>query len=70
MTHSMKDILAHCDHTLLGVASTWEQIKGACDDAIAFGTASVCIPPSFVRRAKEYVGDRIAVCTVVDLSSS
>ena len=65
MTHSMKDILAHCDHTLLGVASTWEQIKGACDDAIAFGTASVCIPPSFVRRAKEYVGDRIAVCTVV-----
>ena len=60
-----KDILKRCDHTLLGVDSTWEQIKGICDDGIKYGTASVCIPPSFIKRAKEYVGDKLTLCTVI-----
>ena len=60
-----KEIFSKVDHTLLGQASTWEDIKTICDDAIAYGTASVCIPPSFVKRAKEYVGDKMAVCTVI-----
>ncbi len=60
-----KEITRRVDHTLLSQAATWEEIKGICDDAIAYGTASVCIPPSYVKRAKEYVGDRMAVCTVI-----
>ena len=60
-----KKRLSYCDHTLLAQASTWEQIRAICDDGIAFGTASVCIPPSFVKRAKEYVGDKLAICTVI-----
>lgn len=59
------DIYSKVDHTLLTQTATWEEIRSICDDAIAYGTASVCIPPSFVRRAKEYVGDRMAVCTVI-----
>jgi len=58
-------ILAACDHTLLSQAATWEEIRGICDDGIRFGTASVCIPASFVKQAKEYVGDKLAVCTVI-----
>ena len=61
----LKTILSKCDHTLLLQGSTWEQIKGICDDGINFGCASVCIPASFVQRAKEYVGDRLAICTVI-----
>ncbi len=53
------------DHTLLTQTATWSDIKQICDDAIAYKTASVCIPPSFVKRAKEYVGDQMAVCTVI-----
>ena len=60
-----KTIFSTVDHTLLGQASVWEEIKVICDDAIAYGTASVCIPPSFVKRAKDYVGDKMAVCTVI-----
>ncbi len=60
-----KEIYSKVDHTLLGQASVWEEIKVICDDAMAYGTASVCIPPSFVKRAKEYVGDKMAVCTVI-----
>ncbi len=60
-----KEILKHVDHTLLLQGSTWEEIKQICDDAIAYGTASVCIPPSYVKQAKEYVGDKMAVCTVI-----
>lgn len=63
MTH--KDILAKVDHTLLKQDATWEQIRQLCDDAIAYGTASVCIPPCYVRQAKEYCGDRMAICTVI-----
>ena len=60
-----KEIFAAVDHTLLSQTATWEEIKTICDDAIRFATASVCIPPSYVRQAKEYVGDRMAVCTVI-----
>lgn len=60
-----EDILKYCDHTLLAVDSTWEQIKAICDDGIKYGCASVCIPPSFVKRAKEYVGDKLSICTVI-----
>ena len=61
----LKEILAKCDHTLLGQASTWNEIKGICDDGIKYATASVCIPASFVKQAKEYVGDKLAICTVI-----
>lgn len=61
----LKEILSKCDHTLLLQGSTWEEIKGICDDGIKFGCASVCIPASFVKRAKDYVGDRLAICTVI-----
>ena len=61
----IKKILNMVDHTLLKQESTWEQIKEICDDGMKYGTASVCIPPSFVKQAKEYVGDKLAVCTVI-----
>ena len=60
-----KEIVKHVDHTLLTQTATWEEIKQICDDAIAYGTASICIPPSFVKQAKEYVQDRMTVCTVI-----
>ena len=63
MNHS--EILSKVDHTLLAQTATWEQIKTICDDAIKYRAASVCIPPSFVKRAKEYVQDSVAVCTVI-----
>lgn len=61
----LKEILSKVDHTLLSPIATWEQIKEICDDAIRFEVASACIPPSFVKRAKHYVGDRLAICTVI-----
>lgn len=60
-----KEILSKVDHTLLTQTATWEEIKVICDDAIAFGTASVCIPPSYVKQAKEYAGSKMKVCTVI-----
>ncbi len=60
-----KDIFKTVDHTLLTQTATWQDIKQICDDAITYQTASVCIPPSFVKCAKEYVGDRMPVCTVI-----
>jgi len=60
-----QDILALVDHTLLSQTATWEEIKIICDDAIHYQTASVCIPPSYVKAVKEYVGDRMKVCTVI-----
>lgn len=60
-----QEILKRLDHTLLQQTAVWEQIKVLCDEGMEYGTASVCIPPSFVKRAKEYVGDRLAVCTVI-----
>ena len=61
----LKDILAKCDHTLLAQTATWEEIKAICDDGMKYATASVCIPASFVKQAKEYVGEKLAICTVV-----
>ena len=61
----LKDILAKCDHTLLAQTATWEEIKAICDDGMKYATASVCIPASFVKQAKEYVGDKLAICTVI-----
>lgn len=59
------EIYRRVDHTLLAQGATWDQIRGICDDALEYGTASVCIPPSYVKRAKEYVGSRMQVCTVI-----
>ncbi len=61
----LKEILAKCDHTLLAQTATWAEIKGICDDGMKYATASVCIPASFVKQAKEYVGHRLAICTVI-----
>ena len=61
----LKQILNKVDHTLLAQAATWEEIRALCDDAVTYGTASVCIPASYVRQAKEYLGDKMAVCTVI-----
>jgi deoxyribose-phosphate aldolase len=61
----IKDMLSKVDHTLLGVDGTWDQIRELCEDAMKYQTASVCIPPSFVKRAKAYVGVRMRVCTVI-----
>lgn len=61
----IREIVSKVDHTVLAPETTWAQVRALCDDAVAFGTASVCIPPAFVTRAKEYVGDRMAVCTVI-----
>ena len=61
----LKEILSKCDHTLLSPSATWDEIKVICDDGIKYGTASVCIPASFVKRAKEYAGDKLAICTVI-----
>ena len=58
-------ILDIVDHTLLKQESTWEQIRVICDDGMKYNTASVCIPPAFVKAAKEYVGDKLAICTVI-----
>lgn len=59
------EILSKVDHTLLSQTATWEEIKQICDDAVRFGVASVCIPPSYVRAVKEYLDDRMVVCTVI-----
>ena len=61
----LKEILSKCDHTLLQQQSTWAEIKAICDDGMKYATASVCIPASFVKQAKEYVGDKLAICTVI-----
>ncbi|MBQ4313569.1 MAG: deoxyribose-phosphate aldolase [Clostridia bacterium] len=61
----IKEILSMVDHTLLAPDATWEAIRELCDDGILCGTASVCIPASYVKQAKEYVGDRLAICTVI-----
>lgn len=61
----IKDILSKCDHTLLSQKATWADIKAICDDGIKYHTASVCIPPCYVKQVKEYVGDKLAICTVI-----
>ncbi len=59
------DILSRCDHTLLKPECTWAQIRDLCDEAMAYHCASVCIPPSYLRRAREYAGDQLTLCTVI-----
>ncbi len=61
----LNKILATVDHTLLAQGATWEEIRAICDDGIKYATASVCIPASYVKMAKEYVGDKLAICTVI-----
>lgn len=60
-----KEILRRCDHTLLKQDATWDQIKTICDEAVAYGCASACIPPAYVKRAAAYAGDKLTVCTVI-----
>lgn len=59
------EILNKVDHTLLNPAATLDEIKAVCDDGIKYKTASVCIPASYVKAAKEYVGDGLKICTVI-----
>lgn len=65
----IRDILEKVDHTLLAVDATWEEIKAICDDGIKYGTASVCIPASYVKRAAEYVEGKVKICTVIGFPS-
>lgn len=60
-----KDILSRVDHTLLKQTATWEQIEKLCREGMEYGTASVCIPPCYVKQAKDFVGDKLAICTVI-----
>ena len=62
---SEEEILEHVDHTLLLQTATWEEIRQICDDAMQYQTASVCIPPSYVKQASEYVQGSVSVCTVI-----
>ena len=61
----VKEILGKCDHTLLSQTATWEEIRKICDDGMQYQTASVCIPASYVKQAKAYVGEKLAICTVI-----
>ena len=61
----MKEILSKVDHTLLAQTATWAEIKAICDDGMKYHTASVCIPASYVKQAKDYVGGKLAICTVI-----
>ena len=61
----VKTILSKCDHTLLLQTSTWAEIRKICDDGMRYQTASVCIPPSYVKQAKEYVKGQLKICTVI-----
>ena len=61
----LQEILSKCDHTLLAQTATWAEIKAICDDGMKYHTASVCIPASFVKQAREYVGDKLPICTVI-----
>ena len=62
---TISEILSKCDHTLLSQSATWDEIRAVCDDGIRFRTASVCIPASYVKAAKEYVKDSLKICTVI-----
>ena len=62
---SNQEILRRVDHTLLATTATWEEIRQICDDGVAYGCASVCIPPSYVKQASEYLAGRLPICTVI-----
>ena len=59
------EIYSHVDHTLLKAYASWEEIKKLCDEAVQYRTASVCIPPSYIRRVRENYGKDFRICTVV-----
>ena len=61
----INEILGKCDHTLLSVTATWEEIKNLCDESVAYRTATVCIPPCYVEKAKKYTGGQLKICTVI-----
>ena len=61
----IKEILSRVDHTVLGQSATWEDIRALCDDGMKYGCASVCIAPCFVKKAKEYAGNSLKICTVI-----
>lgn len=61
----INEILRHVDHTLLSQSATWEEIRRICEDSVTYHTASVCIPPSFVRQASDYLNGKMSVCTVI-----
>ena len=61
----LSEILAKCDHTLLAQTATWAEIRALCDDGMKYKTASVCIPAAYVKQAKDYVGGRLPICTVI-----
>lgn len=65
MIMNVKEMVKHVDHTLLLQPSTWDEIRQICDDAVKYETASVCIPPSYVRQAAEYMQGKVPVCTVI-----
>lgn len=69
MTEREQRILAHVDHTLLKPEARWEEVHVLCDDAIRYGTASVCISPCYVKQARAYVGEQMRICTVVGFPS-
>lgn len=60
-----KEMLTHVDHTLLKATADWEGIKTLCDEAIEYHTASVCIPPCYIKRIRETYGDKLKICTVI-----
>ncbi len=62
---NIEKILSHCDHTLLAVDATWDDIKQICDDGMKYKTASVCIPAAYVKQASKYVEGKLAICTVI-----
>ncbi|NLF20608.1 MAG: deoxyribose-phosphate aldolase, partial [Clostridiaceae bacterium] len=61
----IREILTHVDHTLLKATATWPEIQSLCDEAIEWQTASVCVPPSYVKRIADAYGDRLTICTVI-----
>ena len=61
----LNEILSKVDHTLLAQTATWAEIKAICDDGMKYHTASVCIPASYVKQARDYVGDKLPICTVI-----
>ncbi len=62
---TIQEILSHVDHTQLKAFATWEDIVSLCEEAITFGTASVCVPPAYIRRIHDTYGDKVNICTVV-----
>lgn len=69
LTAEDKKLLSYVDHTLLKTDATWEQVRALCDEAVQFGTASVCVSPCYVRQAADYLAGRVKVCTVIGFPS-